>query len=314
MDGEVVTAGDFEVVLNPPLAQGTGCVILNGKQISTGKECVIKKLQLSDFEIPYADEFFRRFSNEIRIMQEMDQYNDGLFPKYIGTGKLNGMPFIALEKINGKTLFDLLQDPAISNADRLRYCIDVLKPLAEIHRRQKVHRDIKPSNIMVRGDGSVVLLDFSISKGMGQTLQTRKAGVVLATVGYAPEQQLVDSANAEPWWDNFAWAVTVYKVIVGKDLFEIPQNSEETVVELIRQQKTLKPVDVVRDLTARGVSKSIARFVSEVLADKGERFPNARVVMVEVQRLGEKRMLLLKVALHVAAIAAVAATIYFIVR
>jgi EAL domain-containing protein (putative c-di-GMP-specific phosphodiesterase class I)/FixJ family two-component response regulator len=93
----------------------------------------------------------------------------------------------------------------------------ILDGLQVIHSGGFVHRDVKPENIIVRPDGSPVLLDFgsarssSISEGVGNT--------AMVSAGYAPfEQYSSDTGEVleGPWTDIYGVAACGYRVIFGK--------------------------------------------------------------------------------------------------
>src|SRR5215468_107137 len=70
-------------------------------------------------------------------------------------GEVDGLPFIAMELVEGTSLRALLSDPATGLDQRLRWVHDLALALAAAHRAHVVHRDIKPDNVMVASDGRV---------------------------------------------------------------------------------------------------------------------------------------------------------------
>ena len=75
----------------------------------------------------------------------------------------DGIDFIAMEYIHGKTLDQLIGRKGLSLKDTLNYAIQAAEALAKAHEAGIVHRDLKPSNIMVT-DGRVKILDFGVAK------------------------------------------------------------------------------------------------------------------------------------------------------
>jgi serine/threonine-protein kinase len=85
-----------------------------------------------------------------------------------------------------------------------------------------VHRDIKPENIMIRPDGTVVLVDFGISVPARSHTDTRRG-----TPGYMAPDAGLD--GWEPSDDIFACGVVLYEMLTGK----IPyRNDEDEVIEV----------------------------------------------------------------------------------
>ena len=136
-------------------------------------------------------------------------------------GEHDGIPFIAMELVRGRTLATYLGEDSIPLARRLRWSVAIARVLAAAHRTGLVHRDVKPSNVMVRDDGEVKVLDFGIARrhaaDVGDTAgpALTAAGTILGTPGYAaPEQLRGDLVDARA--DQFGWAVTTYELLAGR--------------------------------------------------------------------------------------------------
>src|SRR5437588_7206498 len=124
----------------------------------------------------------------------------------------DGLNFIAMEFIDGRTLGDYLRDSNPEELPRiLRHLQHVAEGLARAHAAGIVHRDLKPDNIMITRDGHAKILDFGLPKSVatsGPSLaqseggeaptavmqQHSVPGMIMGTVGYmSPEQ-----AQAKP--------------------------------------------------------------------------------------------------------------------
>lgn len=93
-----------------------------------------------------------------------------------------------------------------------------LRGLAEgvraLHIARRLHLDLKPSNVMVRRDGSVVLLDFGLARRMHRHPEEPSA-VIAGTPSYmAPEQvQGMTPSEATDW---YALGVILYRALSGR--------------------------------------------------------------------------------------------------
>lgn len=96
--------------------------------------------------------------------------------------------------------------------------IALLGTLARIHAMGIVHRDLKPANVLVREDGTPVVLDFGIARWEigGRVTGT---GEVLGTPTYlAPEQIL--SEPVSPATDLYALGVMIFEALSGSLPFD----------------------------------------------------------------------------------------------
>ena len=79
----------------------------------------------------------------------------------------NGIDFIVMEYVRGKSLDALIPRHGMRLGEVLRIAIPVADALAAAHARGIIHRDLKPANVMVGTDGAVKVLDFGLAKLIG---------------------------------------------------------------------------------------------------------------------------------------------------
>src|SRR5687768_18238667 len=79
-------------------------------------------------------------------------------------GEQEGRPYIAMQFIEGETLFERLKQSRLSPSECLDIATQVAAALDEAHSHGVVHRDIKPMNIMITVRGQVKVLDFGLAK------------------------------------------------------------------------------------------------------------------------------------------------------
>jgi serine/threonine protein kinase len=90
----------------------------------------------------------------------------------------------------------------------------LLAALELMHAADFLHRDIAPDNIIVRADGSPVLLDFGAARRAVAEMSRTMTGIVKA--GYSPhEQYSSDSRLQGPWSDLYALGGTLYRAVSG---------------------------------------------------------------------------------------------------
>src|SRR5437773_8036469 len=83
-----------------------------------------------------------------------------------------------------------------------------------MHTANFLHRDIAPDNIIIRPNGTPVLLDFGAARRAVAEMSRTMTGIVKA--GYSPhEQYSSDSRLQGPWSDLYALGGTLYRAVTG---------------------------------------------------------------------------------------------------
>ncbi|MGK7897483.1 MAG: serine/threonine protein kinase [Xenococcus sp. (in: cyanobacteria)] len=141
------------------------------------------------------------FQQEARVLEMMDHPGvpkidiDGYFT-YFAQDREEPMHCIAMEKIEGLNLEEYLQqrgNRAIEEKRVLRWLAELSLILEQVHNLDFFHRDIKPSNIMLRANGSLVLIDFGTVRQLSKSyIDKQAAGLVTGVIstGYTPMEQM----------------------------------------------------------------------------------------------------------------------------
>jgi serine/threonine-protein kinase len=161
-------------------------------------------------------------------------------------GEANGLPYIAMELLTGKTLRAILREGGARDIDRtLGWLLDVAGALAAAHQHGVVHRDIKPENVMVRDDGIVKVLDFGIARrtsgpidpsaptqaDAGGPATGTEEGIVGTPVYMAPEQMRAETLDGRA--DQFAWGVLAYEMLTGAPPWDPSRGSLQLVAQVL---------------------------------------------------------------------------------
>ena len=75
-----------------------------------------------------------------------------------------GQPYLVMEYVDGTSITEFSHERKLPRAQRLQLLQQVARAVQYAHQRLVVHRDLKPANVLVRADGTPVLLDFGIAK------------------------------------------------------------------------------------------------------------------------------------------------------
>jgi hypothetical protein len=102
----------------------------------------------------------------------------------------------------------------------------LLDALALIHGSDFLHRDIAPDNIIIRTDGSPVLIDFGSARS--DIAQHSRTVSALVKPGYSPYEQYATTGRQQgPWTDIYSLGATLYQAVTGKR----PPDSPSRMVE-----------------------------------------------------------------------------------
>ena len=96
--------------------------------------------------------------------------------------------FIVTEYVDGPNLRDFAEEHPISQPEvALLLMVPIIDALDRAHQAGIIHRDVKPENIMIRGDGSPVLLDFGIAQMIDMPTLTATGTMLGSPAHMAPE-------------------------------------------------------------------------------------------------------------------------------
>ena len=156
----------------------------------------------------------RRFKDEAKILANFSHPN---IVRVLTVFDCNNTTYLAMEYEAGKGLDELLRVGDVFDEESLvAIFLPILDGLVHVHAAGFIHRDIKPSNIMIREDGSPVLIDFGSARRTSQN-QT-SALTSLITQGYAPFEQYDQEHNRQgPWTDIYSLGATMYRLVAGRN-------------------------------------------------------------------------------------------------
>lgn len=147
-------------------------------------------------------------------------------PKVYGVGDFSTVPYIAMERVRGDTLFPMLEKAPIPVEDVISIGRKLTTALVDLHRQKVIHHDIKPSNIMIRTTGEAVFIDYGLSRHLEMPdLLEAEFHLPMGTAPYiSPEQ--VRQFRAEPRSDLFSLAVLLYHLLTGERPFGLPRSQQ----------------------------------------------------------------------------------------
>jgi protein-serine/threonine kinase len=143
-------------------------------------------------------------------------------PRFVARGDFTRQPYIVMERIAGTSLKPRLDAAPLALDEVIEIGSRVATALHELHRQHLVHLDVKPSNIMLRPDGTAVMVDFGLSHhDRLPDLLDEEFTLPMGTGPYiSPEQ--VQYVRDDPRSDLFALGVMLYHLVTGQRPFGAP--------------------------------------------------------------------------------------------
>ncbi|HEY1759570.1 MAG TPA: protein kinase [Bryobacteraceae bacterium] len=206
-------------------------------------------------------------------------------------GSENGVDYLAMEFVAGKTLDQLTPRNGMRIGDLLGYSAQVADALAKAHQAGIVHRDLKPSNVMVSNDGLVKVLDFGLAKlaqpatAPDDATKTMAAltgdGAILGTTYYmSPEQAEAKPVDGRS--DAFSFGAMLYEMATGQRPFH--GESQVAVLSAILREDPKPARDIRPELPAE-LTRVIARCMRK---DPARRFQHMDDLKVALEELKEE--------------------------
>jgi DNA-binding response OmpR family regulator len=125
-----------------------------------------------------------------------------------------GVEFLAMEYFPCGDLKARLQNP-LTAAEAIAFLKEIARSLKVVHEAGIIHRDLKPPNVMLRDDGSVVLIDFGLARSLLSGDGSTRTGVLRGSPYYmSPEQAQGEQLDART--DLYSLGVILYEMLAGK--------------------------------------------------------------------------------------------------
>jgi len=277
MDLTGTTIGGVDIL--KPLGAGAVGQVYEGMQRSLDRGVAVKILAPQHTESP---EFIERFLREAKIAAKLNHSN--IVHVYdagraeADRGEPEGLFYIVMELVPGKSLRDLLQEKKLIPVEQaLRWMTQAAEGLGCAHRAGLIHRDVKPGNLILGPDDEVKVADFGLARSDESASALTQSGTVLGTPSYmSPEQCEGHAADARS--DLYSLGATFYHIIAGHAPFE----AESIVQVMYKHCSAPRPVLELEGDTGKGLSSVIQRLMA---VDPGARYQSAADLLAELSRL-----------------------------
>ena len=204
---------------------GMGSVFLGERDDSEFQQQVAIKILRHGMDTPEAVE---RFRQERKILAGLEHPH--IARLFDGGTTADGLPYIAMEFVDGKPLPAWVEERKASVAVRLGLYRQICDAVQYAHRNLVVHRDLKASNIVVTAGGTAKLLDFGIAKlldgGADPTVTSARA----FTPNYASPEQVKGGAVTTSS-DVYSLGVVLFELLTGRLPYQVPAGASGYALE-----------------------------------------------------------------------------------
>jgi eukaryotic-like serine/threonine-protein kinase len=202
-----------------------------------------------------------------------------------------GVDFIVMEYIEGKTLEERISPKGMRPREALRFAVQIADALSKAHGSGIIHRDLKPSNLMVTEEGRIKILDFGLAKLLEPTdslpdvatLSERlltEEGSILGTAAYmSPEQ--AEGRTLDGRSDIFSFGSVFYEMMTGRKPFS--GNSRLSLLARILNEDPKPPSELAAAIPAE-VEKIILRCLRKDPARRYQTMADLKVALEDVQQ------------------------------
>ena len=197
----------------------------------------------------------------------------------------DGMDFLVMEFVPGKTLADKLLNGVLPEKEVVALGMQIAAALGEAHERGIVHRDLKPRNIAITAKGQAKVLDFGLAKllrpaSVASTDTITDTQAIVGTLPYmSPEQLQGEAVDARS--DIFTIGAVLYEMATNCRAFG--ERLPSRLVDTILHETPVTPRALNRRISA-GLERIILKCLDK---DPEQRYQSAKELLVDLRRLGE---------------------------
>ncbi|HSF19664.1 MAG TPA: serine/threonine-protein kinase [Vicinamibacteria bacterium] len=268
----VRTLGRYEI--RGVIGRGSMGVVYHAHDPVIDRPVALKTVVIPDsFAESKREVFLKRFFQEARAAGKL------LHPNIVvtydaATDESNGIPFIAMEFIEGESLRQHLKRKNREDWEKVvEWGVALAHALHHAHQEKIVHRDIKPANILITERGVPKIADFGIAKLPAANLTG--TGIVVGTPYFMSPEQL-RGKELDGRSDLFSLGALLYNLVVGLRPFEGKELS--AIASQVLLENPRPPSEIVS-----GVPPALDRVLARALAKSpAERYASGEELAQEL--------------------------------
>lgn len=161
----------------------------------------------------------------------------------------NSTGYLVMDFESGESLRSIIQkrQSSFEEFEIESIIIPLCDGLEQLHKNHLIHRDINPENIVVKSNGSPILIDFGAVGNL--KIVDEKDYKIYITPHYAPIEQYDTMFPQGNWIDIYALGATMYEMIAGfpppHALSRIENDSIESIKEIGRGKYGIQLLELI---------------------------------------------------------------------
>ncbi|MFO0977377.1 MAG: serine/threonine-protein kinase [Planctomycetaceae bacterium] len=272
--------GDYQLVAE--IGRGAMGVVYKARHRKLERPVALKMVLAGQHATPDA---LRRFVTEARAVAKFQ--HSGIV-QIFEIGEHRGMPFMALELIDGTDLQKDLKGLPRDSRQSAELVEQLCVAMQYAHEHQVLHRDLKPANILLDRSGKAKISDFGLARTIeGEASGETTEGTIMGSPSYMPPEQAQGKlAAVSPKSDLYSLGAILYQMLTARAPF-VGATPLETVQQVVHSDPVPPsllqpgiPVDI-ETICMKALQKSPeARYssCSEMAADL-RRFVNGEPIL-----------------------------------
>lgn len=185
------------------VSSGISGAIYEARQISLDRQVTIKVLPP---EIGRNTSLRTAFESEAKTMARL---NDPNLVDVFDFGSIDGMLFIIMENVPGRSLHETTHGSHVDQKESARLVADVCHGLDHAHQAGIIHRSLEPNNILINNEAQPKIVDFGLANLFAdQPDQVQNA--------YTAPELLQPGADVDHRADIYSAGMILYELIVGR--------------------------------------------------------------------------------------------------
>jgi serine/threonine-protein kinase len=227
-------------------------------------------------------ESIKRFEREVKASEKLVHPN---IIAVLDSGRINDQLFMVMELIEGKDLFELINEKGkLPVNEAVAYIIQAARALEHAHANGVIHRDVKPANLIADPQGFLKIVDMGLAKihaGENEDIVSMLTSntAIMGSADFMSPEQTVSTKNVDARTDIYSLGASFYFLLTAKVMY--PQKT--TFSKLIAHRQA--PISSLK-LLRSDVSQKLDDVYTKMVAKKVEdRYQSMTKLILDLESL-----------------------------